>query len=54
MNIVDEEQRKAIQSYEPHAPVTRRGVLRSLLTGQPITIPDEDMVNMKGHTIHAK
>lgn len=54
MNIVDEEQRRAIQSYEPHAPVTRRGVLRSLVTGQPIAIPEEDMVIIKIQTIEDK
>lgn len=45
VNIVDEEQRKAIQSYDPQAPVTRRGVLRSLRTREPMPIPEEDMVN---------
>lgn len=44
MNIVDEDQRKAVQSYDPQAPVTRKGVLRSLTTGKPIEIRDEDVV----------
>lgn len=45
VNIVDEDQRKAVQSYDPQAPVTRKGVLRSLTTGQPIEIREEDVVN---------
>lgn len=45
VNIVDEDQRKAVQSYDPQAPVTRKGVLRSLTTGQPIEIREDDVVN---------
>lgn len=44
VNIVDEEQRRAIQAYDPQAPVTRKGVLRSLTTGKPIEISEEDVV----------
>lgn len=45
VNIVDEDQKKAIQSYDPQAPVTRKGVLRSLRTGRPIEIREEDLVS---------
>lgn len=44
MNIVDEDQKKALQSYDPQAPVTRKGVLRSLRTGRPIEIREDDLV----------
>lgn len=44
INIVDEDQKKAIQSYDPQAPITRKGVLRSLRTGRPIEIREEDGV----------
>lgn len=44
VNIVDEDQRRAVQSYDPQAPVTRKGVLRSLTTGRPIEIREEDVV----------
>lgn len=44
VNIVDEEQKSSIQSYDPHAPITRKGVLRSLITGRPIEIREEDVV----------
>lgn len=44
VNIVDEEQKKALQSYDPQAPVTRKGVLRSLRTGRPIEIREDDLV----------
>lgn len=44
INIVDEDQKKAIPSYDPQAPVTRKGVLRSLRTGRPIEIREEDLV----------
>lgn len=47
VNIVDEDQKKAIQSYDPQAPVTRKGVLRSLRTGRPIEIREEDLVSSK-------
>lgn len=47
VNIVDEDQKKAIQSYDPQAPVTRKGVLRSLRTGRPIEIREEDTVRIK-------
>lgn len=40
---MDDEQ-KPTQSYDPQAPVTRKGVLRSLRTGRPIEIREEDMV----------
>lgn len=43
---MDEDQKKAIQSYDPQAPVTRKGVLRSLRTGRPIEIREEDMVGV--------
>lgn len=45
MNIVDEDQKKAIHSYDPQAPITRKGVLRSLRTGRPIEIREEDMAS---------
>lgn len=44
VNIIDEEHSKAIQSYEPFAPVTRKGVLRSLRNSQSTEIRDEDLV----------
>lgn len=44
INIVDEDQKKAVQAYDPQAPITRKGVLRSLRTGRPIEIREEDMV----------
>lgn len=44
INIVDEDQKKAFQSYDPQAPVTRKGILRSLRTGRPIEIREEDLV----------
>lgn len=47
VNIVDEDQKRAIQSYDPQAPVTRKGVLRSLRTGRPIEIREEDLVGLR-------
>lgn len=47
INIVDEDQKKAIQSYDPQAPITRKGVLRSLRTGRPIEIREEDGVRIQ-------
>lgn len=44
VNIVDEEQRKSIHSYDPQAPVTRKGVLTSLRTGRPMEIKEPDLV----------
>lgn len=44
MNIVDEDAKKQFSSYDPQAPVTRKGVLTSLKTGRPIEIKEHDMV----------
>lgn len=50
VKIIDEEQKKAVQSYDPHAPITRKGVLRSLKTGQSVEIREEDLVrNISNH-----
>jgi len=32
---------------EPSAPITKKGVLMSLMTGGPMAIPDSDMVCFK-------
>lgn len=31
---------------DPTAPITRRGVLTSLLTGKPMEIPEQDVVSL--------
>lgn len=51
VNIVDEEQSKVIQSYDPCAPVTRKGVLRSLRNCRSMEIRDEDSVRKHMNTI---
>lgn len=38
---------KKIEAYtlEPTAPITKKGVLMSFLTGEPMSIPDTDLVS---------
>lgn len=48
INLVDEEDEEKIRtpvvSYDPQAPVTRKGILTSFRTGRPMPIKEEDVV----------
>lgn len=52
VNIVDEEVKKPISSYDPHAPITRKGVLTSLKTGKPIEIKEHDTVSFGNYVLN--
>lgn len=43
VNIVDEERRTS-NSYDPQAPITRKGVLTCLRTKRPMEIKERDVV----------
>lgn len=47
INLVDDDEENplpSVSSYDPHAPVTRKGVLINFLTGKPMAIKEEDLV----------
>lgn len=43
-NDKDSQENEVVVHNDPSAPVTRRGILTSFLTGKVIEIPDEDSV----------
>lgn len=40
-----EEENESLSNVDPSAPITRRGVLMSFVTGKVMEIPDEDLVS---------
>lgn len=44
----DDADKKAVTELgpDPSAPITRRGVLTSFLTGKPMEIPEQDVVSI--------
>lgn len=44
-----EDENESAANADPSAPVTRRGILMSFVTGKVMEIPDEDLVSYISH-----